>query len=29
VECVNAAMKEQFDMSNLGLLCFYLGVVVR
>jgi hypothetical protein len=29
VEGFKAAMKEQFDMSDLGLLCFYLGVEVR
>jgi hypothetical protein len=29
VECFKAAMKEQFDMSDLDLLCFYLGVEVR
>jgi hypothetical protein len=22
-------MKEKFDMSDLGLLCFYLGIKVR
>jgi len=29
VENFKAAMKEHFDMSDLGLLCFYLGVEVR
>jgi hypothetical protein len=29
VEGFKAMMKEQFDMSDLGLLCFYLGVEVR
>jgi hypothetical protein len=29
VECFKAAMKEQFHMSDLGLLCFYLSVEVR
>jgi hypothetical protein len=27
VEGFKAAMKEQFDMSDLGLLCFYLGLL--
>ena len=26
VEVVKAQMKKTFDMSDLGLLCFYLGV---
>ena len=29
VENFKAVMKEHFDMSDLGLLCFYLGVEVR
>ena len=29
VEKFKAQMKEKFDMSDLGLLCFYLGVEVR
>jgi hypothetical protein len=29
VEGFKATMKEQLDMSDLGLLCFYLGVEVR
>jgi hypothetical protein len=29
VEVFKAQMKKAFDMSNLGLLCFYLGVEVR
>jgi hypothetical protein len=29
VDKFNALMKEKFDMSDLGLLCFYLGVEVR
>jgi hypothetical protein len=29
VECFKAAMKEQLDMSDLGFLCFYLGIEVR
>ncbi|XP_066392269.1 uncharacterized mitochondrial protein AtMg00810-like [Miscanthus floridulus] len=29
VEAFKAQMKKAFDMSDLGLLCFYLGVEVR
>jgi len=29
VEEFKAAMKDRFEMSDLGLLCFYLGVEVR
>jgi hypothetical protein len=29
VKSFKAQMKERFDMSDLGLLCFYLGVEVR
>jgi hypothetical protein len=29
VEVFKAQMKKAFDMSNLGLLCFYIGVEVR
>ena len=29
VKKFKAQMKEKFDMSDLGLLCFYLGVEVR
>jgi hypothetical protein len=29
VEVFKKQMKKVFDMSNLGLLCFYLGVEVR
>ena len=29
VEVFKAQMKKAFDMSDLGLLCFYLGVEVR
>ena len=29
VEVFKAKMKKAFDMSDLGLLCFYLGVEVR
>jgi hypothetical protein len=29
VEVFQAHMKKAFDMSDLGLLCFYLGVEVR
>jgi hypothetical protein len=29
VEKFKAQMKEKFNMSDLGLLCFYLGVEVR
>ena len=29
VEVFKAQMKKAFDMSNLGLLCFYLSVEVR
>ncbi|XP_066324365.1 uncharacterized mitochondrial protein AtMg00810-like [Miscanthus floridulus] len=29
VEAFKAQMKKEFDMSDLGLLCFYLGVEVR
>ena len=29
VEVFKAKMKKVFDMSDLGLLCFYLGVEVR
>ena len=29
VEVFKAQMKKAFDMSDLGLLCFYLGIKVR